>query len=98
MCKRIEKILKEQQPAVGSKRSKDEDSKEEERGNDTSNTNASEKGDNPKHIIQSRPDCDICMLPLPPPKIGSSYMPCCGKTLCSGCIFVHNRINEDEDN
>ena len=98
MCKRIEKILKEeQQPAVGSKMSKDEDSTEEEKGNDTRNTNASEKGDNTKHIIQSRPDCDICMLPLPPPKIGSSYMPCCGKTLCSGCIFVHNRINEDEE-
>ena len=32
-----------------------------------------------------RPDCDICMLPLPIDTCFNTYMPCCGKTVCSGC-------------
>jgi len=32
-----------------------------------------------------RPDCDICMLPLPIAAFFQTYMPCCGKTLCCGC-------------
>lgn len=39
-----------------------------------------------------REDCDICFLPMPHsdegigPGINRVYMPCCGKTLCTGCI------------
>ena len=38
-----------------------------------------------------REDCDICIVALPVNQGLSSYMPCCGKTLCGGCIHEHNR-------
>ena len=33
-------------------------------------------------------DCDICMLPLPPLHTGLKYKSCCGKMICSGCIYA----------
>jgi len=37
-------------------------------------------------------DCEICMLPIPYAqslcRVGKTYMPCCGKVLCSGCIIA----------
>ena len=33
-------------------------------------------------------DCPICMLRLPVLPSGRSYMPCCGKVLCMGCIHA----------
>ena len=34
-----------------------------------------------------RPECDICMLPLPG-RDRCTFQPCCGKTLCDGCIHA----------
>ena len=46
-------------------------------------------------------DCEICMLPLPFSNdgavrgLGTTYQPCCGKTLCCGCMFAANKeMNE----
>ena len=33
-------------------------------------------------------DCPICMLPLPSLHTGRKYRACCGKTICSGCIYA----------
>ena len=33
-------------------------------------------------------DCPICMLPLPSPYTGYKYKGCCGKIICSGCIYA----------
>ena len=33
-------------------------------------------------------DCDICMLLLPSLYTGSKYRGCCGKIICSGCIYA----------
>ena len=37
-------------------------------------------------------DCPICFLPMPYTgglcEVGVSYAPCCGKVLCSGCIWA----------
>ena len=37
-------------------------------------------------------DCPICMLPMPCALgvcgVGKTYMPCCGKILCSGCVLA----------
>ena len=33
-------------------------------------------------------DCDICMLPLPSLCTGRKYSACCGKIICSGCIYA----------
>ena len=33
-------------------------------------------------------DCPICMLPLPSLDTGRTYKPCCGKIICSGCIYA----------
>jgi TPR repeat protein len=33
-------------------------------------------------------DCPICMLPLPSLYTGRTYKPCCGKIICSGCIYA----------
>ena len=35
-----------------------------------------------------REDCPICMLPLPAMNSGSKYYACCGKTVCSGCVWA----------
>ena len=33
-------------------------------------------------------DCPICFLVLPSLPTGSAWMPCCGKTICSGCSYA----------
>ena len=33
-------------------------------------------------------DCPICMLPLPSLYTGYKYRSCCGKRICSGCIYA----------
>jgi len=33
-------------------------------------------------------DCPICFIRLPSLEAGSKYMPCCGKTICSGCSYA----------
>ena len=33
-------------------------------------------------------DCPICFLPLPSLLSGSKYKSCCGKIICSGCIYA----------
>ena len=33
-------------------------------------------------------DCPICMLPLPAMETGRKYRSCCGKMICSGCIYA----------
>lgn len=37
-----------------------------------------------------RPDCEICFLPLPLNRCRVMYQPCCGKTLCYGCLHYSN--------
>ena len=38
----------------------------------------------------SRQDCPICFVPLSSDDLFSSYMPCCGKTICQGCVSGNN--------
>ena len=33
-------------------------------------------------------DCPICMIPLPSLEKASTYYSCCGKMICSGCIYA----------
>ena len=35
-----------------------------------------------------REECPICMLPLPLDVTESSFVPCCGKTICNGCVYA----------
>ena len=37
--------------------------------------------------IQEREECPICMIPLPLDEGDITFMSCCGKNICSGCIF-----------
>ena len=39
-----------------------------------------------------REECPICFLPLPVGERQATFKSCCGKTICSGCIFA---INEE---
>lgn len=41
-----------------------------------------------------RPDCDICMAPMPLEQNLCIYMNCCGKTICCGCFGHNQRVNE----
>jgi len=40
----------------------------------------------------AKEDCPICMIPMPITErvngVGTTYMACCGKLLCSGCVFA----------
>ena len=44
-------------------------------------------------------DCPICMIRLPTFEPGRAYMACCGKVICTGCIYaVQSRaVKEEED-
>ena len=43
-------------------------------------------------------DCPICMLRLPYIDSGRTYMSCCGKVLCTGCICaVQSRATKEEE-
>jgi hypothetical protein len=39
-------------------------------------------------------DCPICFLLLPEALGGKMYMSCCGKILCSGCVFADFKQNQ----
>ena len=41
-------------------------------------------------------DCPICFLRLPMHQKGSKYMSCCGKKICSGCIYAP--VYDDQGN
>ena len=41
-------------------------------------------------------DCPICFIRIPSLPSGSKYMVCCGKTICSGCIFAP--VYDDQGN
>jgi len=45
-------------------------------------------------------DCPICMDRLPTLELGSSYMECCGKLMCSGCFYssIHDNQGNAVDN
>jgi len=36
----------------------------------------------------AKEDCPICFLRIPSLPSGSIYMSCCGKTVCSGCVYA----------
>jgi hypothetical protein len=38
-------------------------------------------------------DCPICFLPIPELLSGKRYMGCCGKVICSGCVFADMKEN-----
>ena len=38
-----------------------------------------------------RPDCPICCLPM---SRHQTYQPCCGKIICDGCVYAHEKANE----
>ena len=40
-------------------------------------------------------DCPICFLRMPSSISGSTYMSCCGKVICCGCIYAN--ANSDPD-
>jgi len=43
-------------------------------------------------------DCPICMIRLPTLESGRSYMACCGKVICCGCVHaVQSRAAKEED-
>lgn len=53
------------------------------------------KSDENDKLFQEPPpkdDCSICMLPMPYAEningVTTSYMPCCGKVICRGCMCV----------
>ena len=37
-------------------------------------------------------ECPICFVPMPHDHGELTFMPCCGKTICSGCIHAHNKV------
>ena len=38
-------------------------------------------------------DCPICFLQMPCLSTGYKYNSCCGKVICSGCIFANSMID-----
>ena len=41
-------------------------------------------------------DCPICFLRMPALSSGSKYEVCCGKVICSGCIYANAKIDLDK--
>ena len=41
-------------------------------------------------------DCPICFLRLPSLSTGNSYMSCCGKTICTGCLYAGAMVGDDQ--
>ena len=39
-----------------------------------------------------RDECPLCMLPLPFTNEESTWMSCCGKSICGGCIVANSRV------
>ena len=38
-------------------------------------------------------DCPICFLRMPILETGRRYQPCCGKVICSGCVYANAHID-----
>ena len=52
-----------------------------------------------KALFQQPPrkeDCPICFLRLPSLSTGNSYMSCCGKTICTGCLYAGAMVGDDQ--
>jgi len=49
-------------------------------------------------------DCPICMIRLPSLSKGRTYMACCGKSICTGCVYAPlydhqgNQVDNDKQN
>jgi hypothetical protein len=41
-------------------------------------------------------DCPICFLRMPSLDTGYKYESCCGKVICSGCIYANSKLHEDD--
>ena len=47
--------------------------------------------------IPDKKECPICMIPVPVNDSEITFMSCCGKSICNGCIYKHmmnNRMNK----
>ena len=42
-------------------------------------------------------DCPICSMCLPSLHTGQRYMTCCGKVICSGCIYAGSKMDGNAD-
>ena len=42
-----------------------------------------------------RPECPICMVVMPLNSSMQTYMQCCGKVICSGCVYAHHKVDAD---
>ena len=40
-------------------------------------------------------DCPICFLTIPSLHTGYKYKPCCGKVICSGCMYAVNKMDRE---
>ena len=81
-CKRIKKELEAQEKQEGQKDGKKDVNKEE------------------KFSLfnpMPREECPICMVVMPLSSLMQTYMQCCGKVICSGCIYAHQMANLDLD-
>ena len=47
--------------------------------------------------IPEREECPICLLPLPIKENETLFMSCCGKSICNGCVFRHNRLKKRQE-
>lgn len=55
---------------------------------------------NDEELFKDTPkeDCPVCFLPMPLEEGEKTHQPCCGKVVCSGCIYgVHERVREEKD-
>ena len=50
--------------------------------------------------LPQKEDCSICFVRLPTLKQGKTYMNCCGKIICNGCIYapVYDNHGNEVDN
>ena len=52
--------------------------------------------------IAEKEECPLCLIPLPLTESEIVFMPCCGKTICNGCIYkstiiaIENGIQKHE--
>ena len=56
------------------------------------------KNKHEENLFQQPPlgeDCPICFLTLPSFMTGSKYKTCCGKIICSGCIYAVIKMDDD---
>ena len=42
-------------------------------------------------------ECPICFVPMPRDHGDLTFMPCCGKTICCGCIHAYNTVSRTID-